>query len=94
MARRFRAQLLWVRRYTGHVLLDLYVAEGGAGVGPAVSVLGKLPPSPWSSWQMTSFLRHWAHASELVDVEISAQSPPTALHLSCDGLNVVLGVEP
>lgn len=94
VAQRFRAQLLWVRRYASHVLLDLYVAEsGGAGqAGPAISVLGQLPSSPWSSWQIKSFLRHWADASEFVDVEFWAEDQRASLHLSCDGLEVTLGI--
>lgn len=95
MGRRFRGQLLWVQRYTGHVLLDLYVAEveGAEDAGPAVSILGKLPSSPWSSWQIKSLLQHWAKASDLVDVEISTEHDPAKLHLFCDGLEVVLGVD-
>ena len=91
--RPFRAQVLWVKRYSSHVLLDLYVLNA-APVCPAASLLCMLPASPWSSWQIHWFLHHCAVASRVVQVEITAGTDWPLLRLSCDRFEVVLAVDP
>jgi hypothetical protein len=90
--RPFGAQLLWTQRYAGHVLVDLYVVNG-APADPAASLLCVLPASPWASWQIHWLLHHWAAASRVAQVEMTAGTARPLLRISCDRFELVLAVD-
>jgi hypothetical protein len=87
-----RAKLLWAKRYSGHILFDLYVVNAAA-VGPAASFLCVLPASPWSSLQTYWLLHRWTIASRVALVEMTAGTARPSLRVSCVRFDLVLAVD-